>query len=402
MQDPTFEREHDPEVRRLLREASGPVPSSDASRRIADAAWAQAAPTPSRPSVGGGGTVFRVSRWMAPVAAALLLAVGVLAWRGADTALAVEGDPVQVFEDGDWRDTRRVRSGAVVRVPDGARAVLADADGARIEPRSGAMLRIESGEVNWMVDVLRGHVEAGGTHLVLRAGQFEARRDTGAESFRMRVSVDGDVSGSAPAAFTASARPTFEVVSGCAWVDGPGSGLRLSAAQTAAAVRHAEGLALALVERWSDHDGGGLVERLVRGGDLVGGELRGAQGVFLHLSGPNEGLHAFQVPLAQVQRAGAELALGRALRFELESLGRSRVQFEFQVESHAGQAIDESQVGTYTWEQDGQRVEVLVTGLGTVRVADSAGQAWYPSLATLRRVRPEIAERFGDFLPSGE
>src|SRR5688500_10227070 len=104
--------ESDPFVR-SLRDAADPRVEPDAAARIAEAAWRRAA------DLRGARTIrwrrFRRAGGLA--AAAALFAAAVYGLRGTEPAFAVEGDPVMVAKGGEWKPSRTVCAGAVVRVP---------------------------------------------------------------------------------------------------------------------------------------------------------------------------------------------------------------------------------------------------------------------------------------------
>lgn len=395
--------EEDRRIERLVRAGSGPCPDAGAAKRIADAAWEAAGPPAQPRRRVGGGSLPGFRRWMVPAAAAVLVAVGLVAWRGTDSAFAVEGDPVRVLEDGEWRTTRRVKQGDFVHVPAGAATVLAGRDGARIEPESGALLRLSMGGQEWTVDVFRGAVEAAGTRVVLRTGDVEAHPDTDNRRVQVRLSVGAGTfdAPTLPAEFAAAvqARPLFEVRSGhvrlCGGIDG--SELRLGPSEAAAGVPAARGLALAMVHDWEGRHLTEVVQQIVRGGELLGGDLRSSDGVLLQLGNARGGVAAFRVPFGRVAEADLGLSLGRALRLQMD-----RSEIEVRVETTIGQAprVDERHVGVYAWELDGERTEVELSSLGPVRVTDADGERWYPSLELLREERPDVTRRFGEFLPT--
>ncbi len=185
----------DEELARLLRDACAEDLDPGAAERIAEGAWARAAKLQASGERPSPLTAFvrRPGVRRLAMAAGLVVAVtaATFALRGTDPALAVDGDPVEVLNDGKWRRTRRVAPGETVFVPAGIRTLTAK-DGGTFLPELGSLFRVALDNGTLRIQVLRGGAEVDGAAVRLSLGDLRVDPDASNGGYAAWVGLDGD------------------------------------------------------------------------------------------------------------------------------------------------------------------------------------------------------------------
>jgi len=406
-------RESNERLNRALQAASGPgLPArgdADLARRVADGAWARARKLKSGP-----GRRLRLLRplFLAAAAAALLAAVVLRPFGGAEMALAVEGDPVLVWKGDDWKEQSQVAAGRYVFVPHEGRRVLRFVDGSEIEPSPGAVFvamhtNSTTTALPYELKILRGTVQYAGTALSMSAAEIDLAPDPDAYSRPVRVSVTSSAGARTPVelprllAFEWSGDPRVAVTAGSFTLRARRTGqlLSLAPAECATFVRLAGDPSTGRLSRVRAFSAGAL-EEVVRGKLPVDLSIDTLGGIMVVLGDadpdPFDVLTAIEIPSQDRDSAIRQLNTATFLR---QHLTRRLANGGMTVRIHVETDFTPQPGSEYVMESGGNRFAVYVRSDGTCRLDENGTVTEFRRLAELRAKAPHVAAAFGDLLP---
>jgi len=377
-----------------LRAALDPRLGADAAERIADGAWQRTHEDPAAPPVRR--LPRRGIRYAAAAAVLLAVAAGGIVSRPASDAFAVEGDPVRVWNGGDWKTTKNVRGDATVFAPQGTRALLGH-DGARIEPTAGAVFRIVlTDDARFEVRVMRGSVSvSGGSHRLV-VGDFEAQPQSVTAIVTLRgAMISGEpISVSLPTwpfPEPAGAVPQVEAVVGTATVRNVRTGERRALAPLDLLTLDAASQRMLSVQRWDE----AIATRVLLGAMPVGASPTPRGDAQLVLHGIDSEIIATLIPQEQIPRA---FALVNYATFEnLRATPRLAVAVHIGAVTMGGRpAFDPAREIVH--EKDGIVTALRIYPDGTVEVESGGRTRVFPSLDAARSAEKATLARFADYL----
>lgn len=403
----------DADLVRLVRAASGEAPSPARRAAIADGAWERA-------------RVLRAARRPLPrfvrplgvaVAAALLMGLGLFSYVGrSGTALAVEGDPVEMWKGGDWQTGSRVETDRWVFTPAGSRRVRL-ADGSALQPSPGSVFivrrRLAAGGLPFHVEVRSGRVSYDGDPLLLTVSDVDVT-PAGDDGIHLVISSDGDArsrpqspedvrvaSGSSPrvavrfGSVLVRTRDSDEILR-----LGENEAATLFGASTVGGTRR-----LTLVRSWSS----GVVGDVMRGKLVTDAAPTERGGLMVLLAGRRPET----IEIDPADRATAVRELNQAmtlcesfvtsfgLRIDQEAPGplrwalpaNPRVSIQVSIGTAAAALCTEER--EYVFEQNGETATLYVRRDGTCQLEQDGGVTEFTGVAHFARLQPELAQRMG-------
>ncbi len=398
--------ERDEELLTLLREASATRLDDGAAARIAEGAWQQRAV-----AARGRGRVLPLTGWprrlafLAAAAAGLFAAV--LTLDGTESVLAVEGDPVQVWKDGEWKTREKVPFEVTVFTPEGSRRLTLP-DGSVVSPQAGSLFRIRTSSTTpsggWSIRVLSGAVDVDGRSVAVEGGGLRTRCDPGGSRTSIRLTMNGtdehlSAAPADPVAWVAAGTlvPRVRVLRGSALLelDGSSDEMVLGPEQAATVMRLRNARAhIARLREFTEE----LLGEVALGTEVLGARPggSGSMRVFLGGGGANE-FQAVNIPAHRVSTAMKgfnTITVFRAYEMAGHDGGPSA---DLEMDVSIGMTTDTSRVREVRHIRNGNVTAVRTDGTG-VRFERNGKVEQFASTEALLLAHPEIKELFGDRL----
>jgi len=393
--------DHDADMVDALRRASAPSLPVGAAERIADGAWELASRPESRT---GTGRVLSMRRGAIAAAAALVIAAVALSLRGTDALLAVDGDPVQVWneEDGDWESAVEANAGEWIHVPAGEREITGP-DDAVLKPEPGAVFRLVTGVSDgFRIEVRRGSAGVVGGSLMVAMSDLLVMPETTGTQARFHVTFGSGLmrpGRTSPVQIAASVdgAPRVTVEAGEVMVsrrNSPGR-LRLTSLEGATVLGMDAEFQLAKIINWSEQSSN-LLASMLRGARPVDATPDPGGGMSIVFRG-----QGFPLTSVKIGRDHLPVAIGQinVIVNSTISFGSAPTSLQAIAVRHQTVDVDTLDRREYGVEKDGVRAVVTIGG-GVVKLEMGGETQVFPSLEALRLAAPAVVEMFGEYFPT--